>query len=292
MRRTLIILLLFLSVATAQGQLNMFLRGSALVEADSFLDVHPGAVAAYSLTYLTSSYFGHDVIQVRRSSDNATQGFTPEEITDGTLTAFCGAGNGLITTWYDQVGTYDLTQSTTSLQPTIVASGVLVTSGGLPAIQFSNHRLINAALSLSQPETIFTIAELISDDGTWLYWDSFDDVVHYTGRGNVPSNYTRLNAPNNFIGPGPIVTGRNLLYALTNSTASAVGLNGVAPTVGNAGTNGFSGISVGHIRGNPTVLNAAYNFVGKYQELIIYNSNEAANKAAIETHRNNYYGIY
>ena len=83
-------------------------------------DYGSGAAAAYSLRYVSASYTG-DVIQVRRSSDDTTQDFNPTEITDGTLATFCGAGDGFVTTWYDQSGnSNDATQSTASAQPQIV----------------------------------------------------------------------------------------------------------------------------------------------------------------------------
>jgi hypothetical protein len=48
------------------------------------LDQATGAAAAYSLRNLSSSYTG-DVVEVRRSSDDAVQSFTASEVADGTL---------------------------------------------------------------------------------------------------------------------------------------------------------------------------------------------------------------
>jgi len=63
----------------------------------------PGAAAAYSLRQLTNAYTG-PVVTVRRSSDDAEEDFKASEIDDGTLAAFCGAGDGLVKTWFDQSG--------------------------------------------------------------------------------------------------------------------------------------------------------------------------------------------
>lgn len=85
--------------------------------------------------YLKGSFIGSDVVLVRRSSDNAQQGFTVDEITDGTLETWVGAGNdGLVVTLYDQSGNgNDRTISTASWQYYLVSSGTLNTdSNGNP----------------------------------------------------------------------------------------------------------------------------------------------------------------
>jgi len=100
------------------------------------LDFAPGAAAAYSLRNLSRSYAG-PVVTVRRSSDDAEADFTAAEVADGTLAAFCGAGDGLVKQWWDQSGnTRHVTQSTSSKQPAVVSSGVLETYDGKPALYF------------------------------------------------------------------------------------------------------------------------------------------------------------
>jgi hypothetical protein len=92
------------------------------------LDAVPGAAAAYSLRQLSNAYTG-PVVTVRRSSDNAEEDFKASEIDDGTLAAFCGAGDGLVKTWHDQSGNgRDASQGTAANQPKIVDSGSLVTA--------------------------------------------------------------------------------------------------------------------------------------------------------------------
>jgi len=99
------------------------------------LDAVPGAAAAYSLRQLSNAYTG-PVVTVRRSSDDAEEDFKASEIDDGTLAAFCGAGDGLVKTWHDQSGNgNDASQGTAAAQPKIVDSGSLVTEGGKAAIE-------------------------------------------------------------------------------------------------------------------------------------------------------------
>lgn len=94
------------------------------------LDLFGGAAAAYSFRNLTREWASSAVARVRRSSDNSELDVTASDITDGTLIAFCGAGDGFVVTWYDQSGNAnDATQSTAANQPQIVSSGSLVSGG-------------------------------------------------------------------------------------------------------------------------------------------------------------------
>ena len=100
------------------------------------LDYAPGAAAAYSLRSLSNSYTG-PVVTVRRSTDSAERDFTADEVSDGTLAAWCSGGDGFVKTWHDQSGEgNDASQSTAGYQPRIVDAGVLETEGGKAAVRF------------------------------------------------------------------------------------------------------------------------------------------------------------
>jgi len=96
------------------------------------LDDYPGAAAAYSLRLLDSTYTG-SAIRVRRASDNAEQdiGFDNNELDTSALATFCSGTDGFVKTWYDQAGSNDATQATTSAQPKIYDSvaGVVLEMG-------------------------------------------------------------------------------------------------------------------------------------------------------------------
>lgn len=102
------------------------------------LDSFRGAHFALSVRKLRNDYAGA-CMRVRRSSDNAEQdiGFDGTDLDTASLLSFVGAGSGYLHTWYDQSGNSNSpTQATTAAQPLIVASGVLNTEGGKPAIKF------------------------------------------------------------------------------------------------------------------------------------------------------------
>ena len=96
------------------------------------LDLYLGAGVAFSLQKLKSTTV--NVIKVRRTLNNLEQDFTAEQITNGTLTTFCGSGNGFVTTIYDQVGSNDYIQTLGSRQGILVNNGVLNTLNGKPII--------------------------------------------------------------------------------------------------------------------------------------------------------------
>ena len=73
------------------------------------LDTYTGASAAYSLRNLSSSTT--NVVRVRRSSNDDEQDFTASEVGGGALATFVGAGDGFVTTWYDQVPTEELSSA-------------------------------------------------------------------------------------------------------------------------------------------------------------------------------------
>ncbi len=96
------------------GNTGIYLASLAPPASPLLLDTYTGAAVAYSLRQLRTAYTGA-AIRVRRSSDNAEQniGFVNNVLDTASLLTFCGAGNGFVTTWYDQSGNANnATQST------------------------------------------------------------------------------------------------------------------------------------------------------------------------------------
>jgi hypothetical protein len=269
-------------------------------EKNGLLDIYTGAAAAYSLRNLAGrAGKTANVVRVRRSSDNTEQDFTATQVTDGSLATFCGAGNGFVRTWYDQSGNgHDAIQTTTANQPQIVSSGVLVTENSKPSLIFdgTNDRLVNSTLSYSQPDTAFAVCKRDSATGSAdTIFDSYNNVQHVLyNTGTVETTNQRYALAANVPLQGSAFAGASLsiISGLFNGATSLLHANGSQIASGNAGSNGLSGLSIGNLRGNPSPAIGGYEFTGKISELILYASNQSANRTAIESNINAHYAIY
>jgi hypothetical protein len=112
------------------------IEGSQVYQSPVLSRLSVSSSAAYGLRRLSAS--ATQAIQVRRSSDNATQniGFVGNDLDVAALLAFVGANNGFVTTWYDQVGSNNLTQATAISQPIIVNGGAVNVQNGKPSLLF------------------------------------------------------------------------------------------------------------------------------------------------------------
>lgn len=260
------------------------------------LDQYPGATAAYSLRYVTSSYVGEDVILVRRSSDNAKLGFTPAEITDGTLLSWVGGGDGFIATWYDQTQSgRDVTQPTTTKQPAIVISGSLVTDvSGKPALDFSLGDPVNLQSSAETISTGISVFIVMSLD------DKSEALPYPYGQGGGAGQYgIGMVASSNTVRQlisGSVVSAvdgnynaRSLYTFILDSSNGVIQRNSTVLSTGTVATqtSGSHAVRIGNAVGSP-----GFQANGLISELIRYDTNQSANRTAIETAINSYYNIY
>jgi hypothetical protein len=133
---------------------------------------------------------------VRRASDNAEDSFTSNEVTDGTLAAFAGAGDAFVKQWWDQSGNARHGSQTTSAnQPKLVSSGIVVSESGKPALSFDGS---NDFFSVASPvsigaaadERFFAFATYKNADATasMFLWQATDG----TGTVSANTNHTLL----------------------------------------------------------------------------------------------------
>jgi hypothetical protein len=257
------------------------------------LDQYGGAAAAYSLRSL-SLYRTDPVVRVRRSSDDTEADFTAAQVTDGSLAAWVGAGNdGFVRTWYDQSGNgRDATQASTASQPQIVSNGSILETNSLPSVNFDgiDDRLINNSLLIAQPNTIFVAIKENQPNPSKTIIDSYNStqsIIYYTG------SYLAMGA-GTVIGSITATTNTNfrLITATFNGIQSFIRVNASQVLSGNAGSNSYSGLSIGNIRGNPTPIAENYQVNVRFSEIVIYASDLSTNRAAIEANINAHYGIY
>lgn len=121
--------------------------GAAVVAATSFalstMPINMATLAtaigqAYGMRKVIQGYSGA-AIRVRRSTDNTELdiSFSGNNLDIVSLLNFTGAGNGFVTTLYDQSGNArHMLQATAAAQPKISAGGVLISNNGRAALDF------------------------------------------------------------------------------------------------------------------------------------------------------------
>lgn len=272
-----------------------FFKSQSPVVIPYLLDDYSSSQAAYSLEKISSTYTG-DAIIVRRSSDNATQsiGFVGDYLDEASLLSFVGAGNGFVTTWYDQSGLgRNLAQSTASFQPRIVSSGVVDKLNGKPAVYFQgvadrmttgsvfNHSAVFSTtaswLASGANRGLFQIGA-VNTLGSLMYYDTAGvqkyilraqtggDSGYYTTSGThvIPFGYAQSGRQEIYIND---VIGADVGTATLASASNAV-------------------LTVGSLTG------IIYPMLGYVQELVIWTVDYRTSRAAITQNLNNRYNAF
>jgi len=257
---------------------------------ESVTQIAPDPAAAYSLRSLTGG--DPKVVRVRRDSDNSEQDFTASGVSSGALVDFVGSGNnGFVETWYDQSGNgNDAVQATAANQPKIVSAGSLVVdSSGVPELEFdgSNDVLSAGTGFASSSKTIFCVnnPDSLTSNGLFAFGSSQTDRLFAQYTSNLIR--TEINGAQAGVSAA---TQKNLTTNL-HTTDISVGLNGGSFTTTSASFSGVSASAELKI-GQRFGTGFTDNFDGTIQEFIAYNSDQTANRTALETNINNHYSIF
>lgn len=294
------------------SQVDRIYQGANIVweRFNGLLDLYPNAAVAYSLRRLSKNYAG-SAIRVRRGSDSAEQdiGFVDNELDTATLLSFVGAGDGFITTWYDQSGnTRNATQTVALSQPTIVLSGVVQTQGAKPSPLFSSNRnfILISSVSVFNNANKALIMSVNRRDvsvgaGTIVYFSiglnavqarvlhRQVNLVYQTGGRRLDTDgYQSVNSTNIPLAT-PVIFGsyvdtsnrviRNYINNAINGASTTYQTAGnISPTNSVEASMGRSG--------------SGENFTGYIQEVIIYNTDQIANIAGMNANMNAFYSVY
>jgi hypothetical protein len=290
------------SSANAYVKVDPSTGGSAPTPAYSgFGDVFGGATAYYSLRKFTEAET-LNAIRVRRSSDDTEQdiGFDANGDLDSTaLLAFVGTGgtdNGFVTTWYDQSGNgNDATNSTESEQPLIVDGGSVAQFDGINAIK-TNGTSHELAASLSLSTTAFSSFSVAGTDGA----AGTNAQAIFGSNGSAFYSQIRSYDLETRISSSPILTldddiGDNpnqmQLFASINGTSA--GNQYIDGTIGNRSpldTSSSGGISETSVYIGSA--NGQRYLGGGISEIILFNSDQSANRTGMETNINDHFDIY
>ena len=274
-------------IINGQGRVAVRVTGITPAPSSSYLlDTYGGAAAAYSLRKLSNTYSG-SAIRVRRSSDNTEMniGFDGSGNLDtSALTTFVGAGNGFVTTWYDQSGNgRNMTQTTANLQPTIVSAGSILLQSGKPKISLSGGKWFTSNTPYS-PTTRRDAFFVTNNDGdtVFLYPDDYAGssyaygYVASNGDGSTNLYYNPDSTPSLYV--------NNTLQSVSTRAQVYTALNGYKLVGHENFRNIYSLFNLGRYSG--------YEYGGSFQEVIYYFSDQSSNRSGINSNINTYYSIY
>jgi hypothetical protein len=255
------------------------------------LDLYPNATVAYSVRRLSSTYTGN-LIRVRRSSDNTEQniGYDSTNVLDTVaLLAFVGAGNGFITTWYDQSGNGNNATQTTALnQPQIVSAGSLLTVNSKPCMSLSLNStglILGSTISVAasnynsfvgKKDGVGTMLRALTSAATDGYklMNSYDSRYYlYAKPGSYIVSNSADTTTSQILLTGINSAGTMSLYKNGNVVATTLQSYNYANLIGLIGF-GASGANY------------------RLQEAVFYNVDNSSSRVGIETNINTYFTVY
>jgi hypothetical protein len=250
------------------------------------LDQYAGAAAAYSLRKLRELYSGA-AIRVRRSSDNteADIGFDGDgNLNTGALLSFCEAGNGFVTTWYDQSGNgYDATKTTAVNQPQIVSSGSIITDNSKPSILFDGtNDFLGFTDTAYNNYSIYGVYSNATFAAIQVLLGKF--LADYLAVTNITTVTTNPGGANN--GYGGVINTQTLLTA-NRDTANNVKVYKNNTIFGSTYNNNVA-LDLSFIG----QANDIWWWNGKISEIVLYQSDKTSSITGINTNINTYYAIY
>ena len=268
------------------------------------LDQYPGAVGAYSLRRLSSTYNG-PLIRVVKTDDG-----TPErdiyangegDLEINQIYSHVGGRatdadtSVSVVKWYDQSGNGNhVEQSQVGNAPEIKATTQRVTRDGLrPAIEFdSNSWLSSTTVTNTGEATAYVVAN--SDDTgvnkaiffvpeVFAFLTNAEAIQLYSGITSDPASGETTTIETN----DTLV--KNLIFFGNDGSTTFGGVNGQAFVTEANVPNSASGYDEIKIGAN---VNNGIRFDGKIQEAVYYNSDQRSVRAGIEKNVNKHYEVF
>lgn len=260
---------------------------------DKLLDKYPDAAAAYGLRLLRSAYLG-PAIRVRRESTGWPEidiHFDAQGNLDTkALLDFAGTSSVRVVTWYDQSGNVrNAGQSTNAAQPTIVNGGVLVTVNGKPALEFdgSDDTLFAGHDGLYGQDRFDAYLHYQTSQARYIMFEDPDSDGRYSFvPADTQTDQTTLEGNYDIDGTSPTLYVNGVQSNLVDGTDNRDELHTVMVTNGAAHSNGA--VVVHEAAGTQDWTDFAigtytsYQFDGKLTEIVIYTTDQSANRENIE----------
>lgn len=264
------------------------------------LDLYPDAAAAYSLRKLRTDYEG-PAIQVRINTVTTPQptyniGFDSDGNLDtADLLSKAAGDDAYVDTWYDQSGGAgnDAVQASASFQPQIVSSGSVLTLNNKPAVYSDGTKVLQTTstnISVADANgnrSAFGTLNIANDSSLLVsYIDGGANLLYPIGYFNA---VMAINVGGGFSDSVNYTLNNDSIFtSIVSNTEVEIWNNSVSDGATARGTItlGTTQISLFARRTN------ANNLQGFSNEIILYPSDQSANRVEIETNINNYYNVY
>jgi hypothetical protein len=299
MRHIITLLLMLPVLADAQIYIDSYRFGIPPVPG-LLLDSFPGAAAAYSFRKLDNDYTGNCIVVQRDNGDTSAIGFAGNFLDTAAMKTFCGEGAGdscRVRLWYDQTGGGKHLRTTTAAnQPLIMIDGtvnyrnnnlVMIFDGSNDSLSAINPILtqnnfsafaVVARLDTSRNH-IFATQYTVFDASRFLLNIGGSTVVTVFQIGGTVTSFDQT----------PRLTKIRLHSWIREGTNVKLGYDGVEVATA---TNSNS-IQQNRFRIGCFTAGVTTEFFGNLlSELILYESDQTSNRAAIENNINTFYSIY
>jgi len=328
--RGIVIAFLLLFSLSAQGQfiIDSYRFGGAAL----LLDDYPNAAAAYSLRLLRTGYTGDALTVTKDNGDTTLIGFSGGYLDTAAMKTFCGTAAGdscRVRRLFDQSGNgRNFAQDTFARQPLIMVNGVVLRDNGDVSLRFGSGIWMDVPSSTAMfnfvhdggDATFFSVQRFgVSGNPNAIYILLDNSAAASANVGFVYNYEDRTSVSKNDAHELVIVKGTTGQFPIFFSEQNTITPNVINllymrvdadnATAANRAKGGYnSGAEYGNNTQTQTVstANATFNLtlgatgsvtkaaflIGAVQELIIYNSDQSANRTAIETNINNFYSIY
>jgi hypothetical protein len=251
-----------------------------------FLDQYPGANAAYSVARKLSSTYTGFAFRAYRYANAATQdiGFdSNNEIDAAALVAFGGVSNCGISIIYDQTGNgNDLTAQVSAWGQIYLASTGITLKNGKPI--FSNF-LTGIGSGFFEKASVsfntdwwFFVGEPKNQASTWFISLDSDNNPSIS-QGGSSSGPASLTPSNSILYGNGLLNGQNLIIGTGNHVVFSWNVSMATYTAPS-------------IRFPARYAVNTNTGVAELQEMYFYDTDQSANRAAIEVALNNYFQVY
>jgi len=269
-------------------------RGSAFSGA---YDAIANLVHVYEPARRTLTAYTGALVRLRRDSDDTESDFgytATGELNVAAIAAWLGVSAGYVVTVYDQVGGDPVTQAVEAAQPLYVASAQ---NGHAAAVFNGTSQYLQGAFTIggavSQPVNVLAVAQLTaapSENAVRKIFDGNDSTNRMlTGKLNAASSYVHhMYAGVSLLSTVAADGACHIWTTAFNGGSSVLRRDGVSIDSGNAGTANLDGITMG-----ANYTGAADFWQGPIAAVLVLDpALSVADRAALETTVNAYWGVY